>query len=196
MTWLDELFHALGLGDAINLVGLSYGVWLAAQYALRFPMRIRKMVLLAPGGVLPPSIEFMLRGSLVLTGNRRLARTVVNWLFEDLARKDPARVEASLDRMMMGLQCLAMRRPPGASVLRDEELRSLRMPTLVLVGDHEKIYSPVKAIARLKSVAPQIQVEIVPGAGYDLTIAQGGTGEPKNPELPRRLEKLLHFGFA
>ena len=133
------------------------------------------MVLLAPGGVLPPAIEFMLRGSLVLTGNRGLARTVVNWLFEDLARKDPARVEASLDRMMMGLQCLAMRRPPGASVLRDEELRSLRM---------------------LKSVAPQIQVEIVPGAGYDLTIAQGGTGEPKNPELPRRLEKLLHFGFA
>ena len=74
------------------------------------------MVLLAPGGVLPPCIEFMLRGSLVLTGTADWREAVVNWLFEDLARKDPARVEASLDRMMMGLQCLAMRRPPGASV--------------------------------------------------------------------------------
>jgi pimeloyl-ACP methyl ester carboxylesterase len=46
------------------------------------------------------------------------------------------------------------------------------MPTLVLVGDHEKVYSPVKAIARLKSVARQIQVEMVPGAGHDLTIVQ------------------------
>jgi pimeloyl-ACP methyl ester carboxylesterase len=102
MDWLDELFRALELGDAINLVGLSYGGWLAAQCALRFPERIHKLILLAPGGVLPPAIGFMLRGSLLLTRNRGLARSVLNWLFEDLARKDPARVEASLDRMLMG----------------------------------------------------------------------------------------------
>src|SRR5688500_16130005 len=32
--WLDELFTKLGLGDAINLLGASYGGWLVSQYAL------------------------------------------------------------------------------------------------------------------------------------------------------------------
>jgi pimeloyl-ACP methyl ester carboxylesterase len=46
--WLDELFTALKLGDNINIMGLSYGGWIAAQYALRLPERLNKIVLLAP----------------------------------------------------------------------------------------------------------------------------------------------------
>jgi pimeloyl-ACP methyl ester carboxylesterase len=44
VKWLDELFTALALGNQINLVGLSYGNWLAHQYAVRFPRRVRKIV--------------------------------------------------------------------------------------------------------------------------------------------------------
>ena len=46
VTWLNELFDGLTLNDGINIVSLSYGGWISTQYALRFPNRINKVVLL------------------------------------------------------------------------------------------------------------------------------------------------------
>jgi pimeloyl-ACP methyl ester carboxylesterase len=42
MSWLDELFTALDLGDSINLMGLSFGGWLTSQYTLAYPNRIKR----------------------------------------------------------------------------------------------------------------------------------------------------------
>ena len=36
----------------------------------------------------------------------------------------------------------------------------------------EKIYSAQKAIQRLRKVAPNIETEVIPNAGHDLTIVQ------------------------
>jgi pimeloyl-ACP methyl ester carboxylesterase len=58
------------------------------------------------------------------------------------------------------------------TVLNDDELQRIKMPTLFLVGEHEKIYSAQKAIQRLHKVAPQIKAEVIPNAGHDLTIVQ------------------------
>jgi pimeloyl-ACP methyl ester carboxylesterase len=81
VNWLDELFSALELGDNINLMGVSHGGWLTTQYALRFPKRLRKIVLLAPGAtVLRTRLEFYLRGALVLTGRRYFAKSTLYWL--------------------------------------------------------------------------------------------------------------------
>jgi len=46
------------------------------------------------------------------------------------------------------------------------------VPTLFLVGENEKIYSAKKAVQRLNEVAPQIETEVIPNAGHDLTIVQ------------------------
>jgi pimeloyl-ACP methyl ester carboxylesterase len=58
------------------------------------------------------------------------------------------------------------------TVLKDNALQSISLPALYLVGENEKLYSARKAIQRLKSVAPRIKAEIIPGAGHDLTIVQ------------------------
>ena len=171
--WLDELFSGLGLGDEINLMGLSYGGWLAALYALHFPKRLRRMVLLAPGGtVLRTRVEFLLRGALFLTGRRSFANSAVHWLAEDLAREDPERVAAWVDRSLLTLRCIRPRLPVAPTVFTDRQLRNLRVPALFLVGEHEKIYSAARAVRRLTRVAPQIRTESVRQAGHDLTIVQ------------------------
>lgn len=46
------------------------------------------------------------------------------------------------------------------------------MPTLYLVGEHEKIYSAQKAVQRLHKAAPQIKTEVIPDAGHDVTFVQ------------------------
>ncbi|MGA2735918.1 MAG: alpha/beta hydrolase [Bryobacteraceae bacterium] len=184
MNWLDELFTALDLGEKIHLVGMSQGGWLATQYALRFAGRVRKLVLLAPAAtVLPIRWAFYFRGALVLTGRRYFAKAAVYWLLEDVGRKDAARMEASVDRALLTSRCMQPRRRIALTVLQDHELRSLRVPTLFLVGEHEKIYSAEKAVRRLNSIAPRVRTEIIPDAGHDLTIAQ--------PELVSR--KILEF---
>jgi pimeloyl-ACP methyl ester carboxylesterase len=56
--------------------------------------------------------------------------------------------------------------------MTDEELKSISVPTLFLVGENEKMYSVTEAIQRLNEVAPQIKTEIVIDAGHDLTLVQ------------------------
>lgn len=48
--WLDDVMAGLGLAQA-SFVGLSLGGWIAADYAIRRPERVTRLVLLAPGGI-------------------------------------------------------------------------------------------------------------------------------------------------
>jgi pimeloyl-ACP methyl ester carboxylesterase len=50
----------------------------------------------------------------------------------------------------------------------DSELRGIRVPTLVMIGDREVIYNPHKVAAKAKRLIPDVSVEIVPGAGHAL----------------------------
>ena len=65
LSWLDELFDALRLGDEINLAGMSYGGALTAQYALHFPTRLTKL-LLAPAKRFSASARALVRLALCL----------------------------------------------------------------------------------------------------------------------------------
>jgi len=70
------------------------------------------------------------------------------------------------------LRCFKFKMPVHPTVLEDEELQSIKVPALFLVGENEKIYSAEKAVQRLNKVSPQIRVEIIPNAGHDLTFVQ------------------------
>ncbi len=113
-----------------------------------------------------------MRGALVLTGGRYFARAAAYWLLADLARQDASRVDAWVDRSLLTVACIEPRRRMVHTALKDHEIANLRMPTLFLVGEHEKIYSAAKAVRRLNRIAPHIRTEIIPGAGHDLTMAQ------------------------
>jgi pimeloyl-ACP methyl ester carboxylesterase len=70
------------------------------------------------------------------------------------------------------MRCFKPIRLIRPTVLADVELKSIKVPTLYLVGEHEKICSAQKAIQRLHKVAPQINTDVIPNAGHDLTIVQ------------------------
>jgi pimeloyl-ACP methyl ester carboxylesterase len=176
VNWLEELFSALELGVNINLLGLSYGGWLTSLYALRFPKRLDKIVLLAPAfTVLPLRLEWLIHAILGFLPHRYFARSFMRWLAEDLVHKDEAgrrMAEEMADDAFMALRCFKPKRMVYPTVLKDEELQSIKVPTLYLVGENEKLYSAQKAIQRLNKVAPLIKAEIIPNAGHDLTIVQ------------------------
>ena len=88
-------------------------------------------------------------------------------------KSDNSGFQEMVDFLEISMKCFkpkySMVRP---TLLDDEQLRSIRVPTLFLVGENEKIYSPLKAIDRLNRVAPHIKKEIIPKAGHDLFSVQ------------------------
>ena len=176
VKWLDEVLNTLEFEDSINLIGISFGGWLTANYALHFPDLLNKIVLLTPTcTIFPVSLSFYLHGALTPLPVRYFTKHMFYWLFEDSVRKDEAsrmQVKEWIDNMYLGYRCFNLRRPFNPPVLTDRELQSLKVPALYLVGENEKLYSARKAVRRLNRVAPHIQTEIIPNAGHDLTIVQ------------------------
>jgi pimeloyl-ACP methyl ester carboxylesterase len=172
LVWLDEFFDALKLGDRINLMGVSYGGSLAAEYARYAPKRLSTVILLAPGAtVLHLSAQFVIRLTLAAIAPRWGLRLLFRWIFADQVRKNPGWLGPMLDQVRIGMRSV-QRRLPIPPVWKDAEWGVLSLPALFLVGEHETVYDAGKAVRRLKHVAPQITAEIIPGAGHDLTLAQ------------------------
>ena len=176
VKWLDELLNALGFGDNINLMGISFGGWLTSHYALLFPNRLNKIVLLTPTcTVLPVRLSFYIYGFLTTLPLRYFTKRMFFWLFEDCVKKDEIsrmRVEEWIDNMFIASRCFKIRRPFNPPVLEDQELQSIKVPTLYVVAENEKLYSAQKSVQRLNQVAPHIKTETIPNAGHDLAIVQ------------------------
>jgi pimeloyl-ACP methyl ester carboxylesterase len=178
VSWLDEVFTGLGLEDNINLMGYSYGGWISSQYVLAHPERIHKMVLLAPAAtIFPLPGEWAWRGILSAMPHRYfMKKLLVDWMFEDLVKRKDAdsreKLNSLIDDAMMGLRCFKMKMLVAPTVLTDKELEAIQVPTLFMVGEHEKIYSATEAVKRLNSMAPQIKTAIIHNASHDLPISQ------------------------
>lgn len=168
VTWLTETLDALHL-DRVVLVGMSYGGWLALNVAVAAPERVQRLVLLSPAASFLRIVrQFTLRGMLtVLVPTRLTVNSFMRWL---------GITDTSVRELMyLGLKHFRM---PGETsrviptVFSDDQLRALRVPTLLLMGDHEVIYDPAKALARARRLIPDVQGELVPWSNHDMSFSQ------------------------
>jgi pimeloyl-ACP methyl ester carboxylesterase len=178
-NWLDELFTKLELGDSINVMGLSFGGWLASQYALYHQDRLRGIVLAAPvATVFPLPAEWAWRGIIGAFPPHKffMKHFLFNWMCQDLVKKGDEFSKRMLKNWMndavMAMKCFKFRMPVTPTVLTDDELRSLKIPVLFLVGENEVVYPADKAVHRIKTIAPWISTEVIKNASHDLTISQ------------------------
>jgi len=177
VSWFDELLDALGLEET-NLTGLSYGGWIASEYALAHPDRVEKLVLLAPAAtVLWFSDDFIKKGIMCMIPHKYFVRSMMHWALPFAATGTPEQrrmAEEAADNAWLGIRCFKPKQMVAPRVLTDEELGGLKPPALFLVGENEVIYSGsgADAVQRLNSVAPQITTELVPDCGHDLTLVQ------------------------
>ncbi len=179
VKWLDELFDELELGNSINIAGLSYGGWITTQYALKFPDRLNKIILLAPvGTVMQLSPGWIIRAISVAIPFKYFTQNFMYWLAKDTINsgaKGRALIEEHIDESFLAIRSFKTKKMVNPTVLTDSELQSLNVPILFIVGENEKIYSPQEVIKRLNKVAPQIKTELIMNAGHDLTMVQAET---------------------
>ena len=127
-----DLFDKLGL-EQFDLAGFSLGGWLAAEFAIRQPHRVRKLVLVAPAGLVVASAP--------APGLFEIApQELPAYLAHDPAAAlryfpkapDPA-FDARLGREVTGFAKLIRSEPQGNPKLA-HWLHRITMPTLVLWG--------------------------------------------------------------
>ena len=164
VSWLTATFDALHL-DRVFLVGMSFGGWLALNYAVAAPQRLRKLVLLSPGGLLPMVRQFTARGMLMVwLPTRFTVSSFFRWLgFTDRA------YASLLNLIYVGLKEFRMPIETARvmpAVVPDEGLRRMKVPTLMLIGDEEVISDPARALDRARRLIPDFEGELVPGCRH------------------------------
>ena len=170
VAWLTSTLDALHL-DRVNLVGQSFGGWLALKYAIAAPERVQKLALLSAGGILPIAMQFRLRGMLMMLVPARF--TVKSfWLWSGF-RGAPADIEhwRVMDLLYLGIKHFRMPPPAlriGAAPVSDDELRTMPMPVLFLMGKNEVLYDPAVAMARASRLIPDFQGELIPHCSHDM----------------------------
>jgi len=176
VVWLDELFDGLGLESGINLMGLSYGGWLTSQYALKRPERLRKIIMAAPVMTVQPlPWGWIWRAVRATIPHRMYLWKFMVWMLPTMAEGTEADLrflEEETDMAYLAARCFRPRPMVNPTLLTDEEWGRIRVPTLFLVGENERIYSAAAAVERLRRVAPQIETRVIPNAGHDLTFIQ------------------------
>lgn len=175
VAWIRQVFSALEVQQA-RVVGLSYGGWLAANLAIQAPDIVNRLVLLCPAATFAPIVLQFYRGvfSASLTRSPNRARAFVQWLSTTpTVNTDPA-ADLIVTALLSNKPVPTGLTPP--TVLSDETLRQISMPTTVLIGDREVIYrgGPHAAIARARRLIPDVRAHLIPGAGHMLTVDCSG----------------------
>jgi pimeloyl-ACP methyl ester carboxylesterase len=177
VRWLTATLDALRL-DRVDLLGMSFGGWLALNYAAAVPGRVRKLVLLSPGGILPLSKQLGVRGLLMmLLPTRSMVSSLMRWagMRDAPGESDDWRL---IDLMYLGIKYFRMPQETlrvTANPLSDNQLRALHTPVLVLIGEDEVLYDAAAAMARASRLVPDFQGDLVPDCRHDMCASQSRT---------------------
>lgn len=167
VAWLDEVRLGLGLGE-VDLLGLSYGGWICAQYALARPQCVRRVVLLAPAGTTAPiPFGFIWRAVSCAVPVRAFMRNFMGWVAPTLRREHPAELEEMVEDGYLATRSFSPRKMVPPLPLSDADWGRYRSPTLFLAGEREVIFPAQAAVEKLARLAPSVQTVLLPGVGHD-----------------------------
>jgi pimeloyl-ACP methyl ester carboxylesterase len=168
-TWLLAVLDELAVSRAI-LIGSSHGGWLSINLALHAPERVEKLVLLAPAAsLLPFSLgTYLLLKTLPYLPVKPGGKRVLGMYFPGF--DVDARFARQFDLGVRGFRYANPRKSIFPRPFSDEQLGAISVPTLLLIGDRERIYDPHKALERAARLVPRIETDLVPGAGHILAM--------------------------
>ncbi|PKL68549.1 MAG: hypothetical protein CVV28_00045 [Methanobacteriales archaeon HGW-Methanobacteriales-1] len=165
--WLLEIMDNFDL-DKASFIGHSYGGWLAMNMAIFNPDKVDKLVLLAPAASIQ-SFKFLIKLGL------KMPKLPVNISAEKILKMMAAgdfQPKAEFIDLMDVVNRNCRPEMVFPTVYSDNELKSITNPTLLLLGDQESIYSPLKAVKRARKFIPNIKSDIILHAGHLLNMEQ------------------------
>ena len=153
--WSDllvEITNKLGVEKAY-VVGASNGGFLALNYAIYYPERIEKMVLLGAMGLTPSTNENIMRIALAqMFPFKWVQDNTIQWSFGD----DPE-LRTQIDEwFLLVFQTAPQQSPPVT--MTAEELQQVKVPTLAVLGTEDNLMGDLGKVKELASNVPGIEI--------------------------------------
>ena len=172
-AWLTGLLDGLAV-PRVSLVGCSFGGYLALSQAALTPDRVERVVVISPVGVFQSQFLKLIYAMVIKGTIRKLMRRLTG------SRRAPSMADLGIvpnDEKWGKLMSVTMAEAPRLSKIRPARFRSaeieaIRTPTLILVGDQERLYDPQRMLAMAQRLMPHAQGEIVSNADHLAAMAQ------------------------
>jgi len=149
-----------------SLVGVSLGGWIAAAFALKFPDRIDKLVLVDAAGVWGNTTELPID---LRVSSRRHAREVFELLLYDKSLATDALVDLAYEQHLVRGDGYTIHRVlqnlrEGREFL-DNRIAGIATPTLIVWGE-EDVLIPVATGRLMHRLIRNSKLEIIPQCGH------------------------------
>jgi len=180
--WLADVLDGLGLKEPVAWHGVSFGGFLALDFATRHPQRVTKLSLLCPAGI-GRTRQFLLKYCwLLLLGGfgRRMLRDMVLGPRPSVIPEKAAPLIALMDAIGKAIKPRLQKIPQ----LDNAALARLTMPLQCVVGGKDVLLDSEETKARLQQLTPQARVLFLPdarhyvpgqsGAVLEFLLGQGG----------------------
>lgn len=169
--WLADVMDALGVRCA-PIVGSSYGAFLAMNQALLTPERVERLVLIGPAATFVGFSWRFYYAMLVRGPILRLLRKRKRQLATKLPDGTP--LTTSNWGRLMAITMAESSRPNliNPKVFSKEELRSVRAPTLLLIGEQEMLYDAHATLKYAQERMPGLAGAVIPNANHLAAVAQ------------------------
>jgi pimeloyl-ACP methyl ester carboxylesterase len=159
--WLHDVFNELSISRAI-VIGASLGAWLSAKFAIRYPEKIDKLVLLCPAGIGSQNKGFIFTALLHMIfgekGIRRLFR-IING-------------NVDMPEIILKFQILIGKnfntRKEPIPIFTDDEIRRLTMPVFLFVGAKDIMLNSMETADRVKKLVPNARINVLPEGGHSI----------------------------
>jgi pimeloyl-ACP methyl ester carboxylesterase len=186
--WLTDVLDALGV-QRTSIAGCSFGGLLALSQASLTPERTDRVVVISPVGGFASQYWKLTYATRIkaplLKLARRLAGSKKTRSLADMGLKPPRDLKwaALMGATMTSFSKVSVSRAPALSA---RELRAIRAPTLLLIGDAETLYEPQAMLKLAQRRMPGLEAAILPGADHIAAMSQP---EDVNGQIIRFLQK-------
>lgn len=174
---LEAVLNELALAE-VDIVGHSTGGAIGLAFALKFPDRVRRLVMIEPTVLsgLPPEVAAEIRDAAETTvaharrGDHRAAvASVLELMGGDGWRNLPPQAK---DKTLDAMAPVAEVAGPHVQALldlslTDQQLTDLRTPALLIYGQSTTIFFESHIAARFAELRPDIEQIVVDGAGHN-----------------------------
>lgn len=170
IDWYHEIFNALKLKE-FSLIGVSRGGWLAVNILIKNQVDIESLVLISPAQTLiwiPPSENLLKNIIYQLSSDEKRMYLTFKTLSEDVGdiEEDYLRQNYLGDQINSNNKFVMNMQPYS-----QEELRSIKVHTLVLIGDDD-LMNNSKSLEVAKENIPNVTTETIKNAGHFLSVDQ------------------------
>lgn len=157
--WINEILNSLKI-DSAMFIGNSLGAWIIQKFAINYPEKAEKLVLIAPSGISNPKFSYLFKTIVyVMQGEKGMAK--LGQLI--YGKDDMPEIVLTFNKLILDHFNPIM---GGLPTFSDEEMSKLTMPTLFMCGEYDAINDANKMGKRLQMLLNQPTIDIVKDNGH------------------------------